>query len=54
MSQKVKFERILLKISGESLSGPSGFGVDPDQAESLTQLRDLAERHARQVANANL
>jgi len=37
MSQKVKFERILLKISGESLAGPSGFGVDPDQAESIAK-----------------
>jgi uridylate kinase len=29
------FKRILLKLSGESLSGPSGYGIDPDQAEAI-------------------
>lgn len=37
MTEKVKFERILLKISGESLAGPSGFGVDPIQVESIAK-----------------
>ncbi|MFQ3536588.1 MAG: UMP kinase [Aggregatilineales bacterium] len=26
------YKRILLKLSGEALSGPSGIGIDPDQA----------------------
>ncbi len=31
----LKFKRILLKLSGESLAGPSGFGIDPEQAEAI-------------------
>ena len=31
----VKYRRILVKIGGESLSGPEGFGIDPDRAEEL-------------------
>ena len=30
-----KYHRILLKVGGESLAGPQGFGIDPDQAEGL-------------------
>jgi uridylate kinase len=28
-----KFKRVLLKLGGESLAGPNGFGIDPEQAE---------------------
>jgi uridylate kinase len=28
----VIYKRILLKLSGEALSGPGGFGIDPDEA----------------------
>ncbi len=28
-----KFKRVLLKLGGESLAGPTGFGIDPEQAE---------------------
>ncbi len=38
MEKKLKYHRILLKLSGEALAGPSGFGVDPERAE------DIAER----------
>ncbi len=31
----LKFKRILLKLSGESLAGESGFGIDPLQAEAI-------------------
>jgi uridylate kinase len=31
----LKFRRIMLKLSGESLAGPSGFGIDPEQAEAI-------------------
>jgi uridylate kinase len=31
----LKFKRILLKLGGESLAGPSGFGIDPEQAEAI-------------------
>jgi uridylate kinase len=33
----LKFKRILLKLSGESIAGPNGFGIDPDQAEAIAE-----------------
>jgi uridylate kinase len=36
--QELKYHRIMLKLSGESLSGPSGVGIDAAQA------RDIARR----------
>jgi uridylate kinase len=33
----LKFKRILLKLSGESIAGPSGFGIDPEQAEAIAE-----------------
>src|SRR5215510_11632731 len=32
-----KYKRILLKLSGESLGGKSGFGIDVDEAESIAK-----------------
>ncbi len=32
---ELKFKRILLKLSGESLAGADGFGIDPEQAEAI-------------------
>jgi uridylate kinase len=34
---ELKFKRILLKLSGESLAGPDGFGIDPLQAEAIAK-----------------
>ncbi len=31
----LKYHRILLKLSGEALAGPEGFGIDPLQAEAI-------------------
>jgi uridylate kinase len=31
----LKYRRILLKLSGEALAGPDGFGIDPLQAETI-------------------
>jgi uridylate kinase len=31
------YKRILLKLSGESLSGPQGFGIDPDAAAEIAR-----------------
>jgi uridylate kinase len=40
----LKFKRILLKLSGESLAGPTGFGIDPEQAEAIAKrVKDLQE-----------
>ncbi len=33
----LKYRRILLKLSGEAMSGASGFGIDPAQAESIAR-----------------
>ncbi|MEX1248018.1 MAG: UMP kinase [Anaerolineales bacterium] len=32
-----KYKRILLKLSGEALAGPQGFGIDPEKAEVIAQ-----------------
>jgi uridylate kinase len=35
MASKLKYPRVLLKLGGEALSGPQGFGVDPVQADDI-------------------
>jgi uridylate kinase len=37
MEEALKYRRILLKLSGESLASPKGFGIDPDRAEDIAQ-----------------
>ena len=37
MEKTLKYRRILLKLSGEALSGPQGFGLDPGRAEDIAQ-----------------
>ena len=44
MEKPIKYNRVLLKLSGEFLAGPSGSGIDPVQAEKLA-LR-IREVHA--------
>jgi uridylate kinase len=44
MADSLKYKRILLKLSGESLSGPQGFGIDPTQAEHVANaIKDVHE-----------
>ena len=31
------YDRLLLKLGGEALAGPKGFGIDPQRAESVAQ-----------------
>jgi uridylate kinase len=38
MENTLKYHRILLKLSGESLAGPTGYGIDPARAESIAEL----------------
>jgi uridylate kinase len=41
-SHKPAYKRILLKLSGESLLGPAGFGIDFDRARSIArEIRDV-------------
>jgi uridylate kinase len=35
--EKLKYHRILLKLSGEALAGEDGLGIDPMQAESIAR-----------------
>jgi uridylate kinase len=34
---ELKYRRILLKLSGEALNGPQGFGIDPLEAEAIAE-----------------
>ena len=34
---QLKYKRILLKLGGESLGGPDGFGINPVQAEAIAE-----------------
>ena len=39
-----KYHRIMLKVGGEALAGPQGFGIDPNQAETLaTKVKSVRE-----------
>jgi uridylate kinase len=35
MGEDLIYSRILLKLSGEALAGPDGFGIDPEKAEDI-------------------
>ena len=38
----LKFKRVLLKLSGESLAGPEGFGIDPQEAKAIAiRVKDV-------------
>ncbi len=40
----LKYKRILLKLSGESLGGGAGFGIDVDEAESIaSRIKEVHE-----------
>jgi uridylate kinase len=34
----LRYSRILLKLGGEALSGPSGFGIDPHRAKEVAEI----------------
>lgn len=41
---KLKYKRILLKLSGESLAGKSGYGIDVSEAESIAnRVKEIHE-----------
>ena len=38
----LKFKRVLIKLSGEALAGPSGFGIDTTNAEAIaTRIKEV-------------
>jgi uridylate kinase len=58
MGKELKYKRILLKISGESLSGPDGHGIDPKQAadiaDRLVGVHQLGVELAIVIGGGNL
>lgn len=47
------YKRVLLKLSGESLGGPSGKGLDPDSLKAYAEEIVAAVRAGHQVAIVN-
>lgn len=44
MEKKLKYKRILLKLSGEALAGPEGLGINPLRADKLANhIAEIAE-----------
>lgn len=58
MSGKLKYRRILLKLSGESIGGEGGFGIDPLRAEKVAEhvaeVRELGVDVAIVIGGGNL
>lgn len=58
MDEKLAYRRILLKLSGESLAGPQGFGIDPSRAEQVAhrvqEVRRLGVDVAIVIGGGNL
>jgi uridylate kinase len=58
MDEQLVYQRILLKLSGEALAGPEGFGIDPDRAEDIAHriqdVRDLGVDVAIVIGAGNL
>ncbi len=56
--EKLKYKRVLLKLSGESLCGDSGFGIDGEAAkataERIKQLSDSGAQVAVVIGGGNL
>jgi uridylate kinase len=52
------YKRIVLKLSGEALAGPQGFGIDPDQAATIAAriktVYDLGVQVALVIGAGNL
>jgi uridylate kinase len=54
----VQYKRILLKMGGEALAGPGGFGIDPKRAAEVAQVvkdvHDLGVQAALVIGAGNL
>lgn len=55
---ELKYKRILLKLSGEALGGPSGYGIDVEEAESIAsrikEVFDMGVQVAAVIGAGNL
>jgi uridylate kinase len=58
LSSSVAYKRILLKLGGEALAGPQGFGIDPDRADIIArkvkELHDLGVQVGVVIGGGNL
>ena len=58
MEKELKYRRVLLKLSGEALAGPEGFGIDPLRAEDIAmrvkEIHDLGVDVAIVIGAGNL
>ncbi len=45
-----KYHRILLKVGGEALAGPEGFGIDPHQVDNLASVIKSVREHDIEIA----
>ena len=54
----IRYRRILLKLGGEALAGPQGFGIDPHRAEEVAktvcEVKDLGVEIAIVIGAGNL
>ena len=46
----ISYRRILLKLGGEALAGPQGFGVDPDMATQVASKIKQIKEHDVEIA----
>lgn len=57
-NQTPRYRRIMLKLSGEALAGPEGFGIDPEQAaiiaERIKLIHDLGVQVSVVIGAGNL
>lgn len=58
MSSKIKYKRILLKLSGEALMGEQSFGIDPDiierTAKEISELVNIGVQVAVVIGGGNI
>lgn len=54
----IKYKRVLLKLSGESLMGKQGFGIDPDMlvhyAQQIKELQEMGVEVAVVIGGGNI
>ncbi len=58
MTEKIKYKRVLLKLSGETLMGEKSFGIDPDKlkhyAKEIGAIVDLGVEVAVVIGGGNI
>ncbi len=58
MTSQTKYKRILLKLSGEALAGPSGYNIDPtvleQYSQEIKQVIDLGVEVAIVIGGGNI